>query len=112
VAYQFIFSWDPQEEERELVNKIQKAKGISFSKGEKVYVTDYKWFLEWTKFVEHVYNVKLEYNQQSTHNYYSSKRRDSVTSDTPIRLDNRKSKPPAPGEIKNGCLLKPGRSNN
>lgn len=41
-----MFSWDEEEEEKDLLALIEKE-GIVRKKGDRVFVLDYKWWIEW-----------------------------------------------------------------
>jgi hypothetical protein len=45
-AYQHLFSWDLTEDEKELVALLQKE-GMQRKKGERVFLLEKQWFLEW-----------------------------------------------------------------
>ncbi len=45
-----MFSWNQEEEEKELVSWLTE-KGIVCKKGEKGFILDYKWWLEWYPFL-------------------------------------------------------------
>ena len=67
-----MFSWNQEEEEKELVSWLTE-KGIVCKKGEKGFILDYKWWLEWTNYVDFKYGKRIEVEERNLQNYHSAK---------------------------------------
>ena len=82
--------------EKEIADAIREKKIITRTKGERVYVFEYQWFLQWKKYMAEKYQIEITLNNQ--------KNIDKKVLKDPSKMQ-KNSKIKRPGIVKNSILL-------
>ena len=82
--------------EKEIADAIREKKIITRTKGERVYVFEYQWFLQWKKYMAEKYQIEITLNNE--------KNIDKKVLKDPSKMQ-KNSKIKRPGIVKNSILL-------